>query len=72
VLEPALPAASASYGVSPITTTADLCPELVRGGLKDIRMGFGLLGVIRGDLNIDQSFNAGDLLVGAQFRGFRG
>ena len=47
-------------------------PELGHGGLKDIRMWLGFFGVIRGGLDVYQPLNAGDLLVGSQFLGFRG
>ena len=51
----ALQAASALYGVSPMTTTSDFlnAVDLSHCSLKDIRMGFGLLGVVRRGFGVD-------------------
>ena len=69
VRRPALPAASASYGVSPTTTAlaAGGFAQPFQGGLEDVGVRLALFRVVRRGLLVDQVGDVGGLLVCLEF-----
>ena len=71
---PILPAASASYGVSPnaMQVPGRHAAELFHGGLENVRVRLGFFGVVAGRARFDQVLDVEQLRVVFEFILLRG